>query len=102
MLMGRTQVLRVASERAGPACAKPKRLHFGEGRGPRSMRLTFLGTVVAYAGRPLSLEGSASCSRASMICLQRQHAVEQHRRLHSTAFPGPYAVRKNSRSPAGV
>ena len=70
------------------------------GRGPTS--LTELSNVVAYACRPLSLEGSASCSFASMICLQCQHAMAQRRRSHPTAFPDLYMVYKNSRSPAGV
>jgi hypothetical protein len=66
------------------------------------MSLTRLSNVVAYACRPLSLEGSASWSRASMICLQRQHAMAQHRPSHPAAFPGLYTVYKNSRSPAGA
>src|SRR5882762_8707976 len=56
MLMGRTQVLRVASERAGPACAKPKRLHFGEGRGPRSNALDVPGQCCGVC-RPTSFFG---------------------------------------------
>src|SRR5258708_2695333 len=57
-----------------------------------------------YACRPLSLEGSASCSRALVICLQRQHAMARHRRSQPPAVAGLYlyTVRKNSRSPAGV
>jgi hypothetical protein len=33
-----------------------------------------------------------------MICLQRQHAMAQHRRSQPGAIPGRYTVRKNSRS----
>src|SRR5258708_14687438 len=57
-----------------------------------------------YACRPLSLEGSASCSRALVICLQRQHGMARHRGTKPAAVAGLYlyAVRKNSRSPAGV
>jgi hypothetical protein len=49
---------------------------------------------------PASLpEGSASCSLASMICLQCQRSMPQHRRAELTSIPGLYTVRKNSRSP---
>src|SRR6267143_1898891 len=60
----------------------------------RVLSLTVLSNVVAYTCRPLFLEGSASCSRASLICLQCHH-----RRAELTSIPGLYAVRKNSRSP---
>jgi hypothetical protein len=62
--------------------------------------LTELSNVAAYACRLPSLERSASCSRASMICQQCQHAMVQHRPSHPAAFPGLYTVYKNSRSPA--
>ncbi len=66
------------------------------------LRLTVLSNLVAYVCRPLSLEGSASWSRAWMICLQRQHSRTQPRRSHPAAFPGLRTVYKNSPSPARV
>ncbi|HSJ40188.1 MAG TPA: hypothetical protein VK955_03935 [Xanthobacteraceae bacterium] len=64
--------------------------------------MTELSNVVAYACRPLSLEGSASWSRASMICQQCQYSMAQYHPSQPAVFPGHYTVRKNYRSPAVV